>query len=135
MPGPYSLDLRRRVIEACDEGRLTRGEISKMYTVGESTIYEWLQRRRTTGSFAPKPHTGGRASGLDEDVLGELVEVENDRTLEEYAAGYAERTGRRYSISHICRGLKSVRLRRKKNAASHGAAQAGGGGEARGLPG
>jgi transposase len=130
MPGSYSLDLRQRVIEACDEGRLTRGEISDIYDVGESTIYEWLQLRRTTGSFAPKPHTGGRASELDTGVLSELVEAENDRTLEEYAAGYAERTGRRYSISHICRGLKSVRLRRKKNAESHGAAPSGGGGAA-----
>lgn len=130
MPGSYSLDLRQRVIEACDEGRLTRGEVSAIYNVGESTIYEWLQRRQKTGSFAPKPHTGGRASELDTGVLRELVEAENDRTLEEYAAGYAERTGRRYSISQICRGLKSVRLRRKKNAESHGAAPPGGGGTA-----
>ncbi len=128
MPGPYSLDLRERVIKACDEGKLTRGEIAQKYDVGESTIYEWLQRRHTTGSFAPKPHTGGRASELDEAVLSALVEAENDRTLEEYAAGYAERTGRRYSISQICRGLKSVRLRRKKNAASFGATPPGGGG-------
>jgi transposase len=135
MPGPYSLDLRQRVLAACDEGKMTRGEISDLYEVGESAIYEWLQRRRTTGSFAPKPHTGGAASELDEAVLSELVEAENDRTLEEYAAAYAERTGRRYSISQICRGLKSVRLRRKKNATSHGAAQSGGGGEARRLSG
>jgi transposase len=135
MPGPYSLDLRERVIAACDEGKMTRGEISDLYEVGESAIYEWLQRRQTTGSIAPKPHTGGAASELDDAVLCELVAAENDRTLAEYAAGYAERTGRLYSISQICRGLKSVRLRRKKNATSHGAAQSGGGGEARGLSG
>jgi putative transposase len=62
MPGPYSLDLRQRVVAACDEGKLTRNEISDLYEVGESAIYEWLQRRRTTGSIAPKPHTGGAAS-------------------------------------------------------------------------
>jgi transposase len=118
MPGPYSLDLRQRVIAACDEGKLGRREIAELYHVGESTIYEWLRLRRTSNSLAPKPHTGGPVSGLDQAVLGELVETENDRTLEEYAAGYAERTGRRYSISHICRELKLVRLRRKKNAAS-----------------
>lgn len=135
MPGPYSLDLRQRVIAACEEDKLSRREIADLYDVGESTIYEWLQRWRTTGSFAPKPHTGGTASELDTGVLTELVDAENDRTLAEYAAGYAERTGRLYSISQICRGLKSVRLRRKKNATSYGAAQSGGGGEARGLSG
>lgn len=135
MPGPYSVDLRERVIVACEEDRLTRHEIAELYKVGESTIYEWLQRWRTTGSFAPKPHTGGTASELDSGVLTELVDAENDRTLAEYAARYAERTGRLYSISHICRGLKSVRLRRKKNATGDGTAQSGGGGEARGFSG
>ena len=135
MPSPYSLDLRQRVIAACDEGKLSRREIAQRYCVGESTIYEWLQRRRDSHSLAPKPHTGGFVSGLDPAALSELVEADNDRTLAEYAAGYAERTGRLYSISRICRGLKSLRLRRKKNVASQRTAQAGGGGRARGLPG
>ena len=123
MPGPYSLDLRKRVIAACDEGTLSRREIALLYHVGESTIYEWLQRRRTTNSLAPLPHTGGAVSGLDAAVLQELVAAENDRTLAEYAAEYAGRTGRLYSISRICRGLKSLRLARKKNAASQRTAQ------------
>jgi transposase len=115
MPGSYSLDLRRRVIAACDKGGLSRREIAELYHVGESTIYEWLQRRRTTQSLAPLPHTGGRASAVDGTVLSELVEAENDRTLAEYAARYAEQAGRLYSVSHLCRKLKSLRLRRKKN--------------------
>jgi transposase len=118
MPGSYSLDLRQRVAAACDEGRLSRREIAELYQVGESTIYEWLNRRRETNSLAPFPHAGGRVSDLDASVLSELVEAENDQTLEEYAAGYARRTGRLFSISHICRGLQSVRLPRKKNATS-----------------
>jgi transposase len=89
-----------------------------MYSVGESTIYEWLKLRETAKSLAPKPHKGGRPSELDPVVLDELVAAENDRTLAEYAATYAGRTGRRYSIAQICRGLKEARLRRKKNAAS-----------------
>lgn len=135
MPGPYSLDLRERVIEACDQGELSRREIAELYHVGESTIYEWLQLRRTSKSLVPKPHAGGPVSGLDAAVLSELVEAQNDRTLAEYAAGYAERTGRLYSLSQVCRGLKSVRLRRKKNAASQRAAPGGRGGSARDLPG
>lgn len=122
MPGPYSLDLRQRVIAACDEGRMKRHEIAELYNVGESTIYEWLKLRGVTNSLAPKPHTGGRPSELDVALLDELVGAENDRTLAEYASAYAGRTGRRYSISHLCRGLKQARLRRKKNAASDRAA-------------
>lgn len=118
MPDPYSIDLRERVIAACDEGQMRRREIAALYDVGESTIYDWLKLRAATKSLAPKTHTGGRPSELDTAVLDELVEAENDRTLAEYASAYAERTGRRYSISHLCRGLKQAHLRRKKNAAS-----------------
>jgi transposase len=122
LPDPYSIDLRERVIAACDEGQMRRREIAALYHVGESTIYEWLKLREATQSLAPKPHTGGRPSELDTVVLDELVEAENDRTLAEYSTAYAERTGRRYSISHLCRGLNKARLRRKKNAASQRAA-------------
>ena len=122
MPDPYSLDLRKRVVAACDEGRLKRHEIAALYNVGESTIYEWLKLRATANSLAPKPHTGGRPSELDRAVLDELVAAENDRTLAEYATAYAGRTGRRYSIAQICRGLQQARLRRKKNTASQRAA-------------
>jgi transposase len=122
MPDPYSLDLRQRVVAACDEGQMSRRKIAALYDVGESTIYEWLKLRRTRNSLAPRPHTGGRPSELNTAVLDELVEAENDRTLAEYATAYAGRTGRRYSISHLCRGLKLVRLRRKKNATSQRAA-------------
>jgi transposase len=135
MPVPYSLDLRKRVVAALEEGSLTRSEIAQRYDVGESTMYEWLQRWRANGSVTPKPHTGGPASGLDTVLLHELVEAQNDATLAEYAAAYAERTGRRYSISRICRGLKAVRLQRKKNAASQRAAQGRDRGRAGGVPG
>jgi transposase len=106
------------VIAACDEGRMSRREIAELYDVGESTIYVWLKLRRDTSTLVALPHTGGRRSELNPAVLDELVEAENDRTLAEYATAYAARTGRRYSISHLCRGLKQARLRRKQNAAS-----------------
>jgi transposase len=123
MPGAYSLDLRERVIAACEEGTLTRAEIAQLYQIAESTLYEWLQRWRDTESFAAKTHAGGSVSGLNPAVLKELFAACNDRTLEEYATEYAERTGRRYSLSTICRALGSLRLRRKKNAPSQRAAQ------------
>jgi transposase len=123
MPGPYSLDLRMRVIAACEEGTLTREEIAQVYQIAESTLYEWLQLWRETKSLSPQPHGGGRISELRTPVLEEMFAACNDRTLDEYATGYAERTGRRYSISTICRALNLLRLRRKKNVASQRAAQ------------
>lgn len=39
MPGPYSPDLRQRVLAACDKVRMKCREIAEVYNVGESTTY------------------------------------------------------------------------------------------------
>ena len=113
MPRPYSLDLRERVIAACDARELSRAEVAQQFRVSESTIYDWLQRRRDGESIAALPHAGGLISALDEELLRELVAARNDATLEEYAQAYEARTGRRYSISKLSRALKGLKLSRK----------------------
>jgi transposase len=85
--------------------------------VSESTVYKWCRRVRETGSPAAKPHTGGGRSKVDATgaaVLTQLVEERNDRTLEELATGYHERTGVGVSISAVHRACARLDLRRKK---------------------
>ncbi len=113
MPRPYSMDLRQRVIAACEAGGRTRCEIARQYQISEATLYEWLQRRNYRRLPAPEPHAGGRTSHLDEAVLRELVDEQNDATLAEYAQRLAERTGRLYSVSMLSRVLKRMKLSRK----------------------
>lgn len=114
MPSPYSVDLRERVVAACEEGVLPRSEIARQFRIAESTLYEWLKIKRETGSLDARPHAGGPVSELDPAVLTQIVQAENDGTLAEYAASYAEWTGRLYSSSRICRALKALRLPRKR---------------------
>lgn len=114
MGQPYSMDLRRRVIAACEVGECTRREIAQQFQISEATLYAWLERWRTRNSLAPEPHGGGPIARFDREVLRELVEEQNDRTLAEYAQAYEERTGRRYSIPRICTALKELRLSRKR---------------------
>ena len=113
MPKAYSMDLRQRVVAACQRGDLTRAQVAQQFAIAEATLYEWLHLAHTQGSPAPRPHGGGKQSGLDRQVLRELVEQQNDARLEEYAQAYQERTGRRYSISLFCRVLKEMKLSRK----------------------
>jgi transposase len=113
MARAYSMDLRERVVAACERGDLTRAQVAQRFAIAETTLYAWLSLARTCGSAAPKPHGGGRESGLDRQILAELVEQQNDARLDEYAQAYQERTGRRYSISRICRMLQEMKLSRK----------------------
>jgi transposase len=114
MPRAYSLDLRRRVIAACEAGGRTRAEIARQFDVAEATLYDWLYRFRAEGELTPRPQTRRRTSGLDAEILRALVEEKNDRTLAEYVEAYEARTGRRYSVPRICTVLKELRLSRKR---------------------
>ncbi|NSM56752.1 hypothetical protein HET73_04955 [Wolbachia endosymbiont of Atemnus politus] len=53
MPGPYSEDLRERVLKAVDEKEMTMEEISKMFKMDRKTIYWWRKIREETGSIKP----------------------------------------------------------------------------------
>ena len=113
MPGAYSMDLRQRVVAACEAGEFTRSEIAQQFQISEGTLYDWLRRWRASHSFAPAAHSGGHVSALDSALLRQLVEEQSDRTLPEYARLYAERTGRLYSPSRLSRVLKELKLSRK----------------------
>ena len=84
-------------------------------------VYLWRQQARAEGLRCAKPQGGGRALGIDpagERILRALVAERNDRTLDEYGAHLAERTGRPpVSRPTLCRALRRLGLRRKKDAA------------------
>src|SRR4030042_6678416 len=82
----YSMDLRERVIRADDEKVGTQEEVAKLFKVSVPWIKKLLQRRRKTGSLAPKPHGGGwtpKFSGKKLEWLKARVEQDPDATLPE----------------------------------------------------
>src|SRR5688500_12075683 len=100
----YSMDLRERVVKACDESNLKRKEIAKRFSVSTAWIRRLLQRRRATGSIAPLPSRRGRKPVLDEALrkqLGQLVAEQPDSTLAELRA----KLGLEVSLSVIWRAL------------------------------
>jgi transposase len=110
----YSTDLRERVVRACDEKRGTREHIAKLFGVSTAWIRRLLQRRRETGTIAPKPHGGGRPakfSGKKLDRLKELVEQQPDATLAELR----DRSGVEASIMAVHRALERLESRLKKS--------------------
>lgn len=120
MPGAYSADLRERVLLLGARGRLSRARIAALFQVAESTVYRWLQTWRREGRREPKPHAGGPAPRLDEAALQKLAAIvaeANDLSLAEYAAKLGERTGVTASGPTVCRALRKLGLRRKKDPA------------------
>ena len=110
----YSIDLRERVVAACDARDGTREQIAARFSVSVSWIRKLLRRRRETGSIAPKPHGGGRAPAFDAEAAGRLreaVRADDDATLEELARA----AGVACSASAVHRALARLGITRKKS--------------------
>src|SRR3954452_22977782 len=84
----YSMDLRERVVAACDACDATREQIAARFSVSVSWIRDLMRRRRKTGSIAPKPHGGGRPPAFAAEAAQRLraaVDADDDATLAELA--------------------------------------------------
>ena len=112
-----SLDLRERVLAACDEGDLTRQEVADDFVVSRSFVQKLLRRRSDGGPLAPTPRSGGAAPALGERELGrlrDLVREKPDRTLAELRSALHESGGPEVSVPTVCRALKKLGLPLKK---------------------
>ena len=114
---PYSMDLRKRVVEACDARAGTREKIAERFSVSVSWIRRLLQRRKETGSIAPRPPNSGRKPKLNDrqmQKLRRIVAGEPDATLKELKA----RLGVAMSDDALLRALGKLNLTLKKSRSS-----------------
>jgi transposase len=112
----YSMDLRKRVLAACDAGHGT-AQVAKSFDVSPSWVRRLKQRRRELGTIAPLPHRSGPIPKLDaprKDWLRKLVETQPDATLAELR----DRLGLQITLGHLCRTLRKMKLTLKKNRSS-----------------
>ena len=107
------MDLRERVVAACDEKAATRSEIAEQFGVSQSWIRRLLQRRRECGSYAPLDGRRGRKPAFDAGLLARLerlVQQQPDATLQELR----DRSGVRCSLVTVSNTLIRLGYRRKK---------------------
>lgn len=116
----YSLDLRKRVVRACDTG-MAPVAVATRFEVSVAWVYRLLQRRRATGSIAPRKQTKfrGRALSSDEEVrLVALITVRPDATLAELQHALPTRA----ALSTLWRTIDRLGLTVKKNSTRRRAA-------------
>ncbi len=84
MSGPYSSDLRRRVLDAVDGGSSAR-EAAARFGVGVATAIRWVRRWHETGERTARKQGHPIRSKLDAHEASRLGLVEEtiDITLEE----------------------------------------------------
>jgi transposase len=117
MPGPYSKDLRRRVVTAVVERGERPGDVARRFEVGRSTVYRWVDAARREGRLEAKPMLGGPKPVIRDEaeaVLIRLLATDNDLSLAEYADALAAETGVRVHPWTVGRALQRLARTRKK---------------------
>lgn len=115
---PYSLDLRQKIVDRYEEGDISQRELARQFRVAVSFVETLLKRYRETSSVEPKVRTQQTPTKLNEQqlsVLEQLVEAQNDATLEELRHRLEQKTGMSVSCSSINRMLIKLNLSVKKN--------------------
>jgi transposase len=115
MPKPYSMDLRLRVIAACDAGDRPE-DVGPVFGLSPRTIYGWLALREQTGSLEPRPCDPGPEPLLAphrEQVL-RLLREHPDATLEELRT----QTPVKVCVGAMWNFLQSLGITRKKESHS-----------------
>ncbi len=115
---PYSIDLRRRIIDAIQENDESQSEIAERFSVGIKFVEKLWKRFRETGSYEALPHGGGRQRLLkdDEQLIRRKVADQPDITLLELAEYIGSETGRTaVSEAVMCVELQRLKLPRKKS--------------------
>src|ERR1700733_6347515 len=107
---PYSMDLRERVIAACDAGRQTK-EVAQSFQVSPAWVRRLKQHRRERGDIVPRTGGGSRGCKIDRERLAELVRQQPDATLAELR----ERLNVAVALWSICRALQQLKLSYKKS--------------------
>ena len=105
----YSMDLRQRVISACDAGKPTK-EVAKTFGVSPAWVRRLKQHRRERGNLIPRTGGGSRGRKIDRQRLAALVGQQPDATLMELR----QRLGVPVSLWGIAKALRELKLTFKK---------------------
>jgi putative transposase len=113
----YSIDLRQKIIDAYHSQPSSQRQLAKQFGVALSFLQKLLKQYRQTGEIAPQPHGGGGQLKLtleQLEILAELIEANNDATLEELCQMLEEKTGVRVSRATMGRMTQRLNMTVKK---------------------
>jgi transposase len=111
------MDLRRRVLAACDRGESTK-VVAERFGVSRAWVRRLKQRRREHSEIGPRDSGGdrrGKFRGATLERLREHVAAQPDLTLEQLRAWASSDLGVDCSLMAVCRALRQIGLTFKKS--------------------
>jgi len=118
MAAPYSEDLRRKVVQACERGTQSQREVAELFNVSLSFVETLLrQYRRSGGELVPHREKCGRHALLDDacrEQLCQWLRKQPDLTLKELTGRLRTVRGVAVSVPTMSRVLHEMGWRLKK---------------------
>lgn len=117
----YSLDLRQKIIDVYEGEEISQRKLAKRFSVAPSFVFKLLRQYRATEKISAKPFNGGVKLKLSPDnlmALGDLIEQNNDATLDELCQMLREKVGVNISRATMGRMTQRLKLTVKKNLTS-----------------
>ena len=117
MGAAYFVDLRRKVVQACERGTASQAEVAQLFGVSRSFVEKLLQLRRRTGALEPDRKRAGRPARIDAPTCAQVqrwLQEQNDLTLAELADRLQAECGLCVSVSCVWRLMQRLHMRRKK---------------------
>jgi len=114
MARPYSDDLRRKLLEAFDQGKGSLSELAGHFGVSLGWAWKVSAARKRTGRMERPGYRPGAKRRIDEPALAGILRFQPDATLVELQAELENKTGLRVSTQHLWRVVKRMGFRLKK---------------------
>jgi transposase len=114
---PYSIDLRKKIIEVYEQEKISIRNLVKRFYVAKSFVQKLLKQEKQTGDISPKRQGGNsppKVQGADLVTLTEIIENNNDATLEELCELLEAQTGIKVSRATMGRISQNLNYTFKK---------------------
>lgn len=120
---PYPVEFRQKIITVYEQEKISVRKLAQRFQVTKSFTQKLLKQYQETGDIAPKPQGGSPPSKLQgEDLISliEIIEKNNDATIEELCELLESTTGIRVSRATMGRITLQLNYSVKKNSLCSG---------------
>lgn len=115
MARPYSDDLRRKLLQAHDQGKGSLAELAEQFCVSLAWAWKISSARKRTGKMERPTYRPGPKRRINQQALAGLLRCHADATLVELQTELEKTTGLRVSTQHLWRVVKRMGFRLKKS--------------------
>jgi transposase len=115
---PHSIEFRQKIIEVHEKEGISIRKLAERFCVAKSFIQKIVKQYKETGDICPQPQGGSPKPKLNQEQLidlVEIIEVNNDATLEELCDLLEEKVQVRVSRATMGRITQKLNYSVKKN--------------------